>query len=760
MIKNIHKKGVTLMALVVTILISVILITASIAAITNVVANNRIANFVEEMSQIENQVKLYYIENNSIQSIGAEIEKTNIIEWVNINNYNNRPDFIQQFELDLNLNNDSNAQVYYQLDLSKIDIDRYFDEGDIYVVAYPSLHVYYLKGIEAKGNIYYSISDRISGGSLIRNSEIQNDENSVNINESDGIKITKKNGKWSSKLGITINTYMESTEKLYIVFNDKEVLINTKGGQENTISFDTLISNVEGGLLVSDNSSFEFTQLDMESLSDASPNTRFIEVIKKNTSGEIIAKNKVNTFNLDVISPSLESSKTKITSLDESNEVTLHALDLQSGVKEIRYEYYTTYDRIDGKTGSYNYYSGNEIDKEYLQYCGKIAEADINSEVKISLPKGVTSIKLSVVDNAFNMSDVLEIVTMPPNSIYYSISDISKDSISILFYGGGITSGSLRYGPNDQEYGSSINWEAEKVVVIENLSDVSDKLYLKVKSGNGTRLIILEDVIFQTTIGTKIKEKSLWNNPYIPNGFIHTEGTVESGFVIQDISNSSSKYNEFVWIPVDNEKIKFGKEEFGVGTIASFQNILVDNINSFNETSILSGQIEESVKKYGGFYVARYEASKDSSGIVRSVKNVSPWNNVSYADALLKSNLMYENTDVKTTIMSAGAYDTIIKWLSYSKYNVTKESDTNSLIGNFSSSITLTGSNENYAMNNIYDLAGNVVELTSETYKNYPVFRGGAYNSTGANMLAAVRAYNDESHILGNVGFRPIMYII
>ena len=596
MVKNIHKKGVTLFALIVTILISLILVTASIGAITNVVANNRISTFVEEMSQIENQVKLYYIENNSIQSLGTELDKASIIEWVNINNYNNKSDFIEQFKTELTLNNDINAQAYYQLDLSKIDIDRNFNkgnitEGHIYIVAYPSLHVYSLKGMEAKGNTYYSISDRISGGSVIRNSEVQNVESSVSISESNGIKITKKNGKWSNKLGITINTYMESTEKLYIVFNDKEVLVNTKGGQENTISFDTLVADVEGGLPVSDSSSSEFTQTDMESLTDVSPNARFIEVLKKNASGSIVAKNKINTFNLDAISPKLEINKVEIDSLEESNEITLYALDSQSGVKEIRYEYFTTYDRIDGKKGSYNYYSGNEIDKQYLEYCGKVAMADKNGKIKISLPKGVTSIKVVVVDNASNISEVLEVYTMPQNSIYYSITAISKDSISILFYGSELTTGSLVYGPNKEQYGNSINWEPEKVIVIDDLSNISDKIYLKVKSGSSARLIIL-DVISQTTIGTKIKEKSSWNNPYIPIGFMHTEGTVKNGFVIQDISNSSNKYNEFVWVPVDNEKIKFGKEEFGVGTIASFQNILIDNINSFNESSTILTQLE------------------------------------------------------------------------------------------------------------------------------------------------------------------------
>lgn len=762
MLKNVKKRGITLFALVLTIAISLILVTGSIGAITNVVSNNRISSFVEEMSMIENQVELYYIQNKIIPSNGAVLDKTQIIELVNLyNNGESTTVFENQLQDELNLNGDNNAIAFYQLDFSKIDIDRSFNKDDVYVVAYPSLHVYYLKGMGAKRNVYFSISSRINGGNIVRNNEIStNDEEIVSIVESSGVKMTKKNGSWSNKLGITIDTFMDSGEKLYVVFNEKEVLLNTKSGQKNIISFDTLLSNVENGLIVSSNTTTNFNEEDLISLSSVSPSARYIGIVKKDSSGNVISKNKVNTFNFDAAPPELDKSKTKINSLEESNEIILYANDLQSGVKEIRYEYFKTYDRVDGKTGESYYYSGNEIDKEYLKYNGKIAKAENDGKVSISLPKGISSIKVIVVDNVNNISNLIELNTTPENSIYYSLSDISQNSISIFFYGTSITSGTLMYGTNSKEYSKSINWNAEQTVNINNLSNTDDKLYLKVKSGNSTRLIVLDDMP-KTTLGTNLKEKSKWYKPYIPNGFIHTEGTVEEGFVIQDVSDTSSKYNEFVWIPVDGLNIKFGKEEFGIGTIASFQNILIDNENSFNETSLFANNIEQSVEKYGGFYVARYEASKDESDNVRSIKDASVWNNISYQAALERCNAMYSyKNDIKTTIMSAGIYDTIMKWLSYSKYNVTKESNTNNLIGNFGSSINLTGSNENFAMNNIYDLAGNVAELTSETYKSYPVFRGGAFNSTGVNMVASVRAYNNTSHVLDTIGFRPIMYII
>ena len=754
MIKNISKRGITLLTLVLTIIISLILVTASVGTVTNIISNNRMTSFLEEITQIENQAKLYYIQNNSIPSNQDAIQKSEIYEYINLyNNAEGTTKFIEQLDEEFLLNNDNNTNTFYILDLAKVGVDVK-NTDDKYVIAYPSFNVYYLNGIGYNGKNYFSNSSRLSSKNNLENEEVSIGQENIITTDINGMKITKKNGVWSNKLGITITTNIENGENLYIAFNGKEVLLETKEG-ENTISFDTLLSDVEGGIIASSDTEYKFDEQDIEKISDI----RYIEILKKNSSGEVISKNKINIFNFDGVLPILKNNKTEINSLEEGNQIILYTQDLQSGVKEIRYEYFTTYDRIDGKTGSNNYYVGNEINKEYLQYNGKIAQADNNGKITISLPKGVSSIKLVVVDNALNISNEIEISTIPQNSIYYSVNSFSEDSISILFYGEGISDGTVMYGPNTQELRNNTNWEAGKLITLNQFSNIKDKICLEVKSGETTRIINL-DIPSKTKLGTKLKEESKWNNPYIPNGFIHTQGTVEEGFVIQDISNSESKYNEFVWVPVDNSNVKFGKQEFGIGIIASFQNVLIDNINSFNESSTYANQIEESVKKYGGFYVARYEASKDESGNVRSIKSANVWNNISYADALLKCNLMYEKSDVKTTIMTASTYDTIIKWLGYSKHDVTKQSDTNNLIGNFGSSLILTGSNVNYSMNNIYDIAGNIAELTSETYKGYPVFRGGSYSSTEENRVAAVRAYNEESHTLDSIGFRPIMYII
>lgn len=112
-----NKRGVTFFALVLTILIALILITTSIAVISNNISNSRISSFAEEMSNIEEAVALYYFENKELPSIPETgvISKVAILEEV--------PDKTS-FEAELNSNGDSNFENFYRLDLNKIGVTR------------------------------------------------------------------------------------------------------------------------------------------------------------------------------------------------------------------------------------------------------------------------------------------------------------------------------------------------------------------------------------------------------------------------------------------------------------------------------------------------------------------------------------------------------------------------------------------------------------------------------------------------------------
>ena len=77
------------------------------------------------------------------------------------------------------------------------------------------------------------------------------------------------------------------------------------------------------------------------------------------------------------------------------------------------------------------------------------------------------------------------------------------------------------------------------------------------------------------------------------------------------------------------------------------------------------------------------------------------------------------------------------------------------------SSPTTTGSDANYAVKNIYDLAGNVFEWTMEAFSStLRVTRGGFYNNSGENHPASNR-YNGfpPSDSSEGVGFRSALYL-
>ena len=99
-------------------------------------------------------------------------------------------------------------------------------------------------------------------------------------------------------------------------------------------------------------------------------------------------------------------------------------------------------------------------------------------------------------------------------------------------------------------------------------------------------------------------EYAPYDNPYIPTGFTHTEGTWNSGYVIKETSSG----NEFVWVPcvLDQSKVKAGDkvETFKKTTTGKYNSdglgLLPTDTTVAAEDSSVS-EIETSVGIYGGF---------------------------------------------------------------------------------------------------------------------------------------------------------------
>ena len=191
---------------------------------------------------------------------------------------------------------------------------------------------------------------------------------------------------------------------------------------------------------------------------------------------------------------------------------------------------------------------------------------------------------------------------------------------------------------------------------------------------------------------------------------------------------------------------------------------------------------QESVNTYGGFYIARYEAgdgdangtprssSSSNSNTVVSKKGAIVYNYISQTDSITRAESMYAG---KSKLISGAGWDRTLNWLIETKAKTENEVFVNSSSwGNYNDSTGnaktnsgpsnmnyTTGRNEAWKANNIYDLAGNVEDWTTEADSSVKRFsRGGVYILDGSDYPASYRHENDlvpDNYL----GFRPALYL-
>lgn len=364
--------------------------------------------------------------------------------------------------------------------------------------------------------------------------------------------------------------------------------------------------------------------------------------------------------------------------------------------------------------------------------------------------------------------------------------------------------------------------------------------------------------IYYTTLNLEMNIKDnknySYNIPIIPEGFRYVTGDWNTGFVITDING-----NEFVWVPV------------GWLNQTKPTDALKKYYDSFSSEKIETEEykaIKNSIDKYGGFYIGRYEASlkgatdKTCEGeynILQIKKNIMPISNMSYSTnefeytyynmytGLLDINIprlnsdfygytekgVLENNNIKevydensqstvivkenikgalemarsmsadynwnnslhTTLIYAEQLDTLLKIIENKNLLDDKKiqeanviTENNVLWGNFIDSefrysidgnmytksknegvllptgVTTYKIDEDLSDNrnqvfNIYDLAGNLQELTMEQRLDmYIIVRGGSFDNKGSkNISNYERIVRNEAK--NNIGIRVVMYI-
>lgn len=291
---------------------------------------------------------------------------------------------------------------------------------------------------------------------------------------------------------------------------------------------------------------------------------------------------------------------------------------------------------------------------------------------------------------------------------------------------------------------------------------------------------------------------SYYNKPIIPKGFAKVETETASwkldesgiptgwnnGLVIQDGIG-----NQFVWVPI--QEIDY------TDTLSKWF-----YMEEFKEPE---SHIKNQIEKYGGFYIARYEAGV-SDDMQKNIHNISsttnniqdipvskqgrlPWNYITLKNAKYNAQSMYkESNDINSDLITVYHWLYLAKWLIQSGYNLDNTKD----FGNFVDSkfgfsgyycidynkdyeytsyeytenkikqtynmILSTGASETTRTNNIYDLAGNLIEYTN-TYNEYMGYYSvGGYFSELSNKWAFYPSNIGDKTPLEKLGFRIILY--
>ena len=158
------KRGISLVALLITILVMAILSAVVVLSAKNSVDNTNVTDFMNDLQKIQDAAQNYYMENGVYPfSENLELSQVQVLEQVGADK---RAELREEMELNNDYSEDG-TESYYIIDLSKIDVTqtkrgvkKSGNANDVYIIAKSSGNVYYLDGLETKDNTYFSITEK------------------------------------------------------------------------------------------------------------------------------------------------------------------------------------------------------------------------------------------------------------------------------------------------------------------------------------------------------------------------------------------------------------------------------------------------------------------------------------------------------------------------------------------------------------------------------------------------------------------------
>ena len=337
--------------------------------------------------------------------------------------------------------------------------------------------------------------------------------------------------------------------------------------------------------------------------------------------------------------------------------------------------------------------------------------------------------------------------------------------------------------------------------------------YVKGEKITGTKVV----TVAQAQESQKVFEENTiliddyGNSVKVPEGFkiaSDSATAVTGGVVIEDVSAEGAteytKGSQFVWVPVGDvisdsngniteiilgrytfntttgkETLVQSSEEYARQTVLTFTGAeyqfqeLLKTTNSLNKKA---KDLEDFVKKTNeskGFFIGRFElgdalsveAARTGTATVSNPANpvackkeIYPYNFINQADASKLCQQMYYSNNFESDLINSYAIDTAIVFIQ--SFSIENYSTNHRLQGRLTKCGEATDGNHNDIVCNIYDIAGNVAEWSTETgtiSTRVCIGRGGWYIND--IVCGGNRGGNNLNSALENYGARPILYL-
>ena len=340
----------------------------------------------------------------------------------------------------------------------------------------------------------------------------------------------------------------------------------------------------------------------------------------------------------------------------------------------------------------------------------------------------------------------------------------------------------------EKEQGQRLNEYEDEINKYLNNSN-EDKKEVKLVADNINKVL-------STTDNTELKDAKE-NKIVVPAGFKIVEGatTVDKGIVIEDVTETATKGSQFVWVPVGTitkadgttATITLGRYDFDstTGVESAYSGTYVEEDSNDSSTLKKYGntiaknitKFKNSVATNGGYYIGRYEArtatarsaKTDALTQITEKGTENVYNYVTQLQAAKLSQNMYNSDKFTSDLMNSYAWDTATVFIqncgTNNKYSIQNSLNT-ALLQTGTNSLTDTSKID--VQCNIYDMASNIWEWTTETsyISSVPcVFRGGSYGNSDyyashrndyytSYRSSSITSYSDDCR-----GFRPLLYL-